>query len=84
QKPQFLGCDFVNMAQESEWAKAEVVVKAKTQCSRETELIRERNFTFLFDSRLLTAPLGLDPNPFDWVILLFYDHRHLNWKLYLD
>ncbi|KAG5631640.1 hypothetical protein H5410_003357, partial [Solanum commersonii] len=43
-----------------------------TQCSREIELILE------------TAPLGLDPNPFGWVILLLYDRRHLDWKFCLD
>ncbi|KAG5585235.1 hypothetical protein H5410_045669, partial [Solanum commersonii] len=59
-------------ARESEWAKAEAVLKAATQCSRETELIRG------------TAPLGLDPNLFGWVILLLYDRRHLNLKLCLD
>uniref|UniRef100_M1DVL9 Uncharacterized protein n=1 Tax=Solanum tuberosum TaxID=4113 RepID=M1DVL9_SOLTU len=59
-------------AQESEWDKAETVLKAATQCSREIESIRG------------TAPLGLDPNPFGWVILLLYDCRHLNWKLCLD
>ncbi|KAG5580514.1 hypothetical protein H5410_051141 [Solanum commersonii] len=38
-----------NLARESEWAKAEVVLKVATRCSRETELIRgkflEREFT---------------------------------------
>ena len=36
-------------ARESEWDKAEVVIKAATRCSRETELIKgkllEREFT---------------------------------------
>ncbi|KAG5594956.1 hypothetical protein H5410_036188, partial [Solanum commersonii] len=47
-------------------------LKAVTRYSKETELIQE------------TAPLGLDPNPFGWVILLLYGRGHSNWKLCLD
>ncbi|KAG5614966.1 hypothetical protein H5410_014790 [Solanum commersonii] len=47
-------------------------LKAVIRCLRKIELIRE------------TASLRLDPNPFDWVIILLYDRRHLNWKLCLD
>ncbi|KAG5605933.1 hypothetical protein H5410_027425, partial [Solanum commersonii] len=47
-------------AQESEWAKAEVVLKAATQCSRETELNRgkllEREFTPTINRSLGTRP----------------------------
>ncbi|KAG5580599.1 hypothetical protein H5410_051226 [Solanum commersonii] len=53
-------------SQESEWVKEEALLKSGNS-------VFERNRV-----DLETAPLGLDPNLFDWVILLLYDRRHLN------
>ncbi|KAG5571843.1 hypothetical protein H5410_061609 [Solanum commersonii] len=59
-------------ARETKSSKAEAVLKTETRCSREIESIQG------------IAPVGLDPNPFGWVILLLYNRRHLNYKFCLD